>query len=194
MINPINNAGLFLIQTLFDLYIFIVMVRIVLQWIHADFHNPIFDVIAKLTNPPLQPIKRVIPLFHGVDTAAIILLAGLEIIKLLLLIWFQTGAMPSLIGLLILAFAELLNQLINIFFYAILASAILSWLSSLTHSPLTEILYRITEPLLRPVRRIIPHIGGIDISPIPVLIGLKLLVLIIVTPLVQIGATLAIGS
>jgi len=194
MFSSFNMAGLFLIQSLFDLYIFIVLMRIVLQWIHADFHNPIFDMIAKLTNPPLRPLQRIVPLLHGVDAAAIILLVSLEIIKLLLLVWLQIGAIPAFSGLLVLSFAELLNQLINIFFYAILAFAILSWLTPLSHSPLIEILYRITDPLIRPMRRIIPPIGGVDISPVPVLIGLKLLTMLIVHPLAQIGATLALGA
>lgn len=194
MINPLNNAGLFLIKSLFDLYIFIVMLRIVLQWVHADFANPVFAVVAKLTNPPLKPIRRIIPTLHGMDIAAIVLLLILEIIKLALLVWLQVDAIPTLGGLAVLAFAELLNQLINIFFFAILALAILSWLSPLAHGPLIEILYHVCEPLLRPVRRVLPPLAGFDLSPLPVLIILKLLTHLIVQPLGQIGVRLALGG
>jgi len=192
--DPLSNAGLFLIKSLFDLYIFIVMLRIVLQWVHADFNNPIFGLVIRLTNAPLKPIRRIIPTLHGVDIAAVVLLLFLEVFKLAVLVWLQVNAVPTLGGLVVLAFAELLNQLINIFFFAILASAILSWLSPLAHGPLIEVLYRVCEPLLRPVRRILPPIAGFDLSPIPVLIILKLLTVLIVDPLSQIGINLALGS
>jgi YggT family protein len=193
MPNPFNNAGLFLIQAIFDLYIFVVMLRIVMQWVHADFANPLFQVVAKLTNHPLKPIRRIIPVVAGIDVAAIVLLLILEVIKWYLLIWLQANSIPAFSGLIILAFAELLGQLLNIFFYAILIMAILSWLNPLAHGPLMEVLYRITEPLMRPIRRIIPPIAGLDLSPIPVLIGLKLLSIVVVQPLIQIGAELALG-
>lgn len=194
MNNIFNNAGLFLVQSIFDLYIFIVMVRIVLQWVNADFRNPLFATIGKLTTLPLSFLRRFIHTVHGIDIAAIVLLLLLEVIKIALLVWMQTGGIPKFAGLLILSFAELLNQLINIFFYAIIALAVLSWLNPLAHSPLIEVLYRLTEPLMRPVRRVIPSIGGLDISPIPVLIVLKLLAIMIVQPLGGIGFALAMGS
>lgn len=189
-----NNAGLFLLQSIFDLYIFIVMLRIILQWVGADYANPLFQLAARLTNPPLKPIRRLIPTLHGIDIAAIVLLLVLEIIKLTILIWLQIYAIPRIGGLGVLAFAELLNQLINIFFYAILGLAILSWFSPLAHNPVIDVLYRISEPLMRPIRRVLPPIAGFDLSPIPVLIILKLLAIVIVQPLVQIGVALALGS
>ena len=108
--------------------------------------------------------------------------------------WLQIHAIPTFTGLVVLAFAELLNQLINIFFFAILALAILSWLSPLTHGALVEVVYRVCEPLLRPVRRVLPTIAGFDLSPIPILIILKLITLLVVQPLGQIGVTLALGG
>jgi YggT family protein len=194
MINPFDNAGLFLVQSVFDMYIFIVMLRIVLQWVHADLRNPLFAFIAKLTTPPLKPFRRFIPSLQGIDLAAIVFLLLLEVIKIALLVWLQVGLVPKFGGLIILSFAEILNQIINIFFYAIIALAILSWLNPLAHSPLIDVLLRVTEPIMRPVRRIIPNLGGLDISPIPVLIGLKLLAILIVQPLIGIGATLAMGN
>jgi len=191
--NILDNAGLFLISSLFDLYIFIVMLRIMLQWVSTDFTNPVFQFVVRVTNLPLSPVRRIIPTVHGVDFAAITLLVLLEVIKLFILIWVQINAMPTLGGLVVLAFAEILNQLINIFFYAILALAILSWLSPLAHSPIIDMLHRLSDPLLRPVQRALPPIAGFDLSPIPVLIILKLLTIIIVVPLMRIGMALALG-
>ncbi|MCH9637606.1 hypothetical protein A1D18_05105 [Candidatus Rickettsiella isopodorum] len=193
MLNSFSTAGMFLLQSIFDLYIFILLLRIVLQWVNTDSHNPLFVLIAKLTNPPLRPICRVIPSLHGIDLAAILLLLGLEMIKIALLVWLQVNATPHLIGLVVLGFAELLHQLINIFFYAIIALTILSWVSPLAHGPLIEILVRVSEPLIRPVRGILPSISGLDFSPLILIIGLKLLTILLVQPLTQIGASLALG-
>ncbi|MES2141370.1 MAG: YggT family protein [Pseudomonadota bacterium] len=194
MLNPFNNAGLFLIQSIFSLYIFILLLRVVLQWVHTNSHNPLFILVAKLTNPPLKPICRVIPSFHGIDLAAILLLLGLEAIKIAFLVWLQVNATPHLGGLFVIAFAELLNQLINIFFYSTLAITILSWVSPLASGPLIEILVRISEPLIRPIRGILPNFSGFDFSPLVLIIGLKLLTILLVQPLAQIGASLALGN
>ena len=192
MTNPFDDAGLFLIKSVFDLYIFVVMLRVILQWVNTEFNNPLLLLIAKLTNPPLKPICRLIPSLRGIDLPAIVLLLTLQMIKFILVIWLKVNVFPSFMGLLILAFAELLDQLINIFFYSILGLGILSWLSPLAHGPLIEILYRISEPLMRPIRRVIPPISGFDLSPIPALIGLKLLTIVIVVPLVEIGTRVAL--
>lgn len=192
--NMLDNAGLFLISSLFDIYIFILLLRIMLQWVNADFSNPVFQFVVKLTNLPLSPLRRLIHTVHGIDFAAISLLVLLEVIKLFIMVWLQISAVPTLGGLVVLAFAELLNQVINIFFYTLLALAILSWLSPLAHSPIIDVLHRLSDPLLRPIQRVLPPIGGFDLSPIPVLIILKLITLMVVLPLIRIGITLALGN
>lgn len=193
MLNSFSNAGIFLVQSIFDLYIFILLLRVILQWVNIDSYNPIFVLVAKLTNPPLRPICRVIPNLYGIDFAAIILLLGLEMLKGAFLFSIQIHAMPHLLGLVVLAFAELLNQLINIFFYAVIALTILSWISPLVHSPLIEILVRICEPLIKPIRGLLPSISGLDFSPLILIVSLKLLTMLLVQPLAQIGASLAFG-
>ena len=193
MLNSFSNAAIFLIQSIFDLYIFILLLRVVLQWVNTDSHNPLFILVARLTNPPLRPICRMIPSLHGIDFAAILLLLGLEMLKIAFLVWLQVNTTPHFIGLIVLAFSELLNQLINIFFYAVIALTILSWISPLAHGPLVEILVRVSEPLIKPIRGILPSISGIDFSPLILIVGLKLLTILLVQPLAQIGASLALG-
>lgn len=193
MLNSFSNAAIFLIQSIFDLYIFILLLRVVLQWVNTDSHNPLFILVARLTNPPLRPICRMIPSLHGIDFAAILLLLGLEMLKIAFLVWLQVNTTPHFIGLIVLAFAELLNQLINIFFYAVIALTILSWVSPLAHGPLVEILVRVSEPLIKPIRGILPSISGLDFSPLILIVGLKLLTILLVQPLAQIGASLALG-
>lgn len=193
MLNSFSNAGIFLAQSIFNLYIFILLLRVILQWVNIDSYNPVFVLVAKLTNPPLRPICRVIPNLYGIDFAAIILLLGLEMLKGAFLFSIQIHAMPHLLGLVVLAFAELLNQLINIFFYAVIALTILSWISPLVHSPLIEILVLICEPLIKPIRGLLPSISGLDFSPLILIVSLKLLTMLLVQPLAQIGASLAFG-
>lgn len=193
MLNSFSNAGIFLIQSIFDLYIFILLLRVVLQWVNTDSHNPLFILVARLTNLPLRPICRMIPSLHGIDFAAIILLLGLEMLKIAFLVWLQVNTTPHFIGLIVLAFAELLNQLINIFFYAVIALTILSWISPLAHGPLVEILVRVSEPLIKPIRGVLPSISGLDFSPLILIVGLKLLTILLVQPLAQIGASLSLG-
>lgn len=192
MISALNEAGLFLTQVVFDLYIFIVMLRILLQWVNVDFHSPIFQAIARLTDPPLQPLRRLIPVYHGIDIAAIVFLSLLQLAKLILLAWLQAVAVPHIVGLLVWSFADLFGQLMNIFFYAILILIILSWLNPLAHGSLLLILHRLTEPLLSLARRYVPSISGLDLSPVVILIGIKLIEILLVKPLLQVGMTLTL--
>jgi len=103
MINPFENAGLFLVETLFDLYILIVMLRVILQWLGAHFNNPVIQFILKLTNPVVTPLRRILPPFKGLDLASLLVLIILEFIKLYLIILLKTGALAGILGILIIA-------------------------------------------------------------------------------------------
>lgn len=194
MHNPLNNAGLFLIGTFFDLYIFVVLLRLIMQWVQVSFYNPVAQFVFKLTEPVIKPIKQLCPKTRFVDIPLVSLLIVLEMLKILVLVFIQAGSFPHFGGLLIWAFADMLSSLVNVFFYAILIMILMSWLNPNANSPVTEVLYRITEPLMLPARRYIPAIGGLDISPIPVLIALQLIVILLVTPLARIGMTLALAG
>lgn len=191
--NALDNAGIFLIQTIFDLYIMVVMLRILLQWLRADYYNPVCQLILKLTDPVANPLKSFLPGVRGIDLGLIALLIGLELIKLVLVSLLGYGALPNIIGLLVLSLAELCLSLINVFFYAMIAVIILSWVSPGNRHPIIDLLHLITDPIVQPVRRIMPPIGGFDLSAIPVLIGLKLLEIILISPLFQAGLRLAMG-
>lgn len=191
---PLANGALFLIQSIFDVYLFMMMLRVIFQWVHADFRNPLVQFIAKLTTPPLRLIRKAIPFFRGVDIGAIIILILLELIKFILVILLGAGKFPAIGGLVVLAFAELLHQMISIFFYSTFIFVILSWFAPMINPALMQVLYQITEPLMRPARRIIPPIAGLDLSPIPVLILLKLIQIMVTQPLLMIGYGMAVRS
>jgi YggT family protein len=191
--NPyLSNAGVFLVNTVFGLYILAVMLRLLLGWVRADFYNPVSRFIVTITNPVLVPLRRMIPSMGGVDLAAVMLVLGLQVIKLVL-IGLMTGTRLSVGGILVLSLAELLGILLNIFIISIIIQAVLSWIAPGTYHPLSTLLYQLNEPLLRPARSIIPPISGLDLSPLVVIVGIQLAKMLVVTPLTDIGWNIATG-
>lgn len=192
MLEPLNQAGMFLINLIFGAYIFLVLIRVVLQWMGSNFYNPISQLIIRATQMPLSHLQRVIPSYAGIDIAGISWLLILTMLKLLLLIALSAMVMPHFGGLLIWAFADLFAQGINIFFYATVLSAIMSWFNPAAYSPILEMVYSLTEPLLRPVRRWLPPLGGFDLTPVVVLAGLQMATILLAEPLIVIGKRLAL--
>jgi len=187
-----GNAGIFLIQTLFGLYAGAVMLRFLLAMVRADFYNPVSQFLVKVTNPPLLPLRRIIPGVMGIDMASVVLLIVLEATKLLLIAAVQGFGIHPL-GLLVLTLAELLTLLINIYFFTILIQVILSWVSPGNYNPAVALLHSLNEPLLGRARRILPPISGFDLSPILVLVGLQLLEMLLVAPIQDLGRGLIAG-
>lgn len=183
-------SAVFLINTVFGLYLFAVMLRLLLQWARADFYNPISQFLVKVTNPPLRPLRRIIPGWGGIDFASIFLLVVLQMLEIFLANMVLGRVMP-VSGLFITSVAELLNLLLNIFLIAILVQVVMSWISPTTYNPATVLLHRLTEPVLAPARRIIPPISGIDLSPLVVLVVFQLIKFLLIAPLVDIGHRMA---
>ena len=177
------SAYAFLIETLFGLYLLAIMLRFLLQLARADFYNDLVQFLVKVTNPPLRPLRRFIPGLMGLDLAAIVLMLILKTIELLLL-----GVKPSG-NLVLLAGAELIWLAINIFLIAIIIRVILSWFNFLGPHPLVNLLYQLTEPVLEPIRRLLPAMSGLDLSPL-----LASIALIFLSKLVQdLLAVLGVG-
>ncbi|MEE4376686.1 MAG: YggT family protein [Candidatus Competibacteraceae bacterium] len=172
------TAALFLIQTLFGFYILAVLLRFLLQWVRADFYNPLVQFLVKLTNPPLIPLRRIIPGFMGLDIAAVVLMIGLKIAELLLVL-SVLGQNLDFVNLILLAIIELAYLLINIYIWAVIIQAILSWVNIDYRHPAISLLYQLTAPVLRPVQRLLPPMSGLDLSPMVVIIALIFLRLLI---------------
>jgi YggT family protein len=184
-----SNAGVFLVQTLFGFYILTVMLRFLLQWARANFYNPLVQFLVTLTNPTLLPLRRFIPGFMGLDMAAVVLMLALQGLELFL-VFYLKGHMPNLAGLTVLAAAELLSLLVNVFFWAIIIRVILSWVNPDPRHPAVGLLNELTEPIMRPAQRLLPPISGLDLSPILVLIALQLLNMLLIYPLRDFGVSL----
>jgi len=189
----LSNAGVFLIKTLFGIYEIIILLRFLMQMVRADFYNPISQFVVKATSLPLKPLRRLIPGAAGMDMASLVLLLVVIIVELLLLSLVSTLPMPSAFGLVALALVELLKLTINVFLFSVIILAILSWVSPGGYNPVANLLFQITAPLMRPARRMLPPMGGLDLSPMLVIIALYLLILLLVDPLQNWAGHLAYG-
>lgn len=186
----LSSAAGLIIETIFGIYIMIVLIRLLLQIVRADFYNPICQFIVKATNPPLKPLRRIIPGFAGIDFASIFLLLALQMLKLFL-ITLAAGVSLALPGLAVISLSELVSMVLNVYMVSIMIQIILSWVGPGTHNPLTGILHALNEPVMRPARRILPPMSGIDLSPILVFLAIGLLKILMVQPLLNLGRSLA---
>lgn len=190
--NPyLTNAGEYLISLIFELYILAVLLRLLLQTVRADFYNPVSQFLITITNPPLRYLRRWIPGYKGIDWPSIVLLLVLKAAELLLIALLKTGNIPAITGLLILIITHLLKLVIWVYLVIIILQAITSWVNPGAYNPMTVLMYQLTDPLLRPLRRFIPPAGGLDWTPFIILILLNLLLMILIAPLQDLGNLLA---
>ena len=185
-----GNAGLFLVNTLFGIYIVAVLLRVLLQLVRADFYNPICQVLVRVTNPLVIPLRRVIPPVGQLDMAAVVLAYVLKMVQLWLAgtIVGQTVNFPAM---LVFALAASLQTLITIFTVTIIAQVILSWVNPVGQSPVTELLRQLNAPLVNPVRRHVPALGGLDLSPLIVMLILQLAGMLLVAPIFDLARHVA---
>jgi len=176
----LSQAGTFLIQVVFGFYILAVLLRLLLQLVRADFYNPISQLLVALTNPPLVPLRRVIPGLYGIDFASVLLLIALKSLELFLSFALRGRYLPGGTFIL-LAISELLTLTCYVFLIGIIVRVLMSWFAPYgsRHNPAAELLYSLTEPVMRPARRVIPTMGGLDLSPIVVLVILQLAIMFI---------------
>jgi YggT family protein len=170
---------LFIIEVLFGLYMAIVALRIVMQWAHWEYHNPLVQLIIRATQMPVKFLRRFIPPLGRWDTATIVLLFALAILKLFLIALLQ----PSLFNLVVvlrLALADIFSLFITLFSASIIIQVILSWVQPHnSDNPITPLISRMNTPLLRPIRQRLPAMSGLDLSPLIVLLGLQLLAMLV---------------
>ncbi len=174
MPSNVDNATLFLVNTLFSLYAYTLILRILLQWVRADFYNPLAQFIWKVTNPPTAALRKVIPRYRQLDIPALLI----TIVVVLLNVVVDLAILNVSAGVLAVLWISLLKLLvltINLLTFSILVQAVMSWFGASMHSPAASLLWNINEPLLRPARRLIPPIGGLDLSPLLVIIVLQVL-------------------
>ncbi len=173
-----TGALIYLISTLTDLYVTAILLRLLLQWVKADFYNPLSQFLVKITNPVLVPARRLIPSIGRLDTASVVVMLLLELLQLVLI---------NLLGktefgfqfLFLFAVQKLLIALLLTYFVLIIARVIVSWIAKQSQHPLIPLIYQLTEPVLRPISKLLPPMGGVDLSALFALIALRALLLLL---------------
>ncbi len=166
-----ENPFIFLIDTLFSIYIAIMLLRFILQQVGADFYNPVSQFVVKATQPLVKVTRSFIPSIKKIDTATLVLVLALIIIKLLIL-FSIAGIQFSGPQILLKALYDLISLTFDIFIIALFIQAILSWINPDPYHPISTLLRNLTSPVLSPIQKFVPPVGGIDLSTIVALIGL----------------------
>jgi len=165
------SALVFIVNAVTSLYLLVLLLRFWLPWLGADFRNPLAQGILKLTSPVVVPLRRIVPSFGRLDSATVLLAFVVQYLALLLVLLI-IGASATFSTIAISVVAKLALLSLNLFMFAIFVRIILSWVAPGQYNPAAAIITTLTEPILRPVRRVIPPMGGFDISPIFVIIAL----------------------
>ena len=178
----VQDALSVVIEVLVGLYLIAVILRFLFQLFRVDFHNPISQTIVKVTNPPLRILRRFIPGLYGIDIASIVLILIVGFIKLFLLTSIA-GLKIAPAAILVLSVAEILNIICWTLLIVIIVRAILSWVAPRSYHPAIRIMDGLSEPLLAPFRKLLPNMGGLDLSPIFAILAINLVQRLLVNPL-----------
>ncbi|CAI2799899.1 MULTISPECIES: YggT family protein [Pseudomonas] len=179
----LNTAAVYVLQTLGSLYLLIVLMRFVLQLVRANFYNPLCQFIVKATQPLLKPLRRIIPSLFGLDMSSLVLAILVQLALMALTLLLTYGTTGNFVQLLIWAIIGVTALFLKIFFFALIISVILSWVAPGSHNPGAELVNQICEPALAPFRKLLPNLGGLDISPILAFMVLKLLDMLVINNL-----------
>lgn len=170
-----QNALVFILRTLFDLYILTFAMRLLLQWAAVDKRNPLVQFILRVTNPLVIPLRRLLPAVGRIDTATVVVLVGLQVLATALVVRIGCVGEPEALAVLALAVLNVVRLALSIFTWSIIIYVVLSWVSPGGYNPGAALVAAIVEPLLAPFRRLIPAIGGLDLSPLFALIAIQAL-------------------
>ena len=172
----LNTAAIYVLQTLGSLYLLIVLLRFILQLVRADFYNPLSQFTVKATQPLLKPLRRFIPSIAGLDTASLVLAVLVQLLLMVVTLSLMGFNPISVIPqLLVWSLIGVTSLFFKVFFFALIVSVILSWVAPGSHNPGAHLVNQLCEPLLAPFRKLLPNLGGLDISPIFAFIALNLL-------------------
>jgi YggT family protein len=161
----------FLIDFVFNIYLMVVLLRLWLQFARADFYNPFSQFVVKATQPIVAPMRRILPSIGRLDTATFVLaliVAGLKIVTLNVVLG---GSGLNIMSVVILSFVIVIKEILTLVMYVLILRAIMSWVSQ-GNNPMEFVLSQLTEPMLAPIRRRMPEMGGLDLSMMVVILML----------------------
>ncbi|TSA19727.1 MAG: YggT family protein [Betaproteobacteria bacterium] len=174
----------FLVRTLLGLLATAFWLRFYLQWSRVPFHHPFAQFIVRVTNFAVKPLRRVVPGLFGMDWSSLLPFLLLEFVSVSLIALLDgyplaVATSDAWLGLLLLGLSSALGLILQTFVVLIIVQAVLSWVSSV--SPASALFHALTAPILNPLRRIVPNIAGVDLSPLVAFILIQLVMMMPVT-------------
>ncbi|GLX12145.1 hypothetical protein Pstr01_03840 [Pseudomonas straminea] len=176
----LNTAAVYILQTIGSFYLLIVLLRFILQLVRADFYNPLSQFIVRATHPILKPLRRIIPSLGGLDLASLVLALIVQFVLMALTLMLMGVGIGDPLLILVWSIIGVTALLLKVFFFALIISVILSWVAQGTHNPAALLVNQICEPLLMPIRRVLPNLGGLDLSPIVAFLILNLIDMLVI--------------
>lgn len=186
----LGDPLIFIVDFILGMIVLIFMLRLLFQLVRADYNNPISQFIVTVTAPVLRPLRRIIPGWAGIDWSSVVAICAIQALAVLILVFLQQGMNVNFTAadIVFTTLFKLVSLLFNIYIFSIFIIVILSWVAPGTYNPIAALLYSLTEPLMRPARRIIPPIGGLDLSPMVVLLVLYVLQMIVLRLIATLAA------
>lgn len=181
--SPLNNAGMLLISSLGSMVLLVFMLRFLLQLVRADFYNPISQFIVKFTAPILVPVRRIIPSYNSFDLASLLLAYVVQVAIIALIFWTTSQPQMPWANFLLWAPLGLLSLLLNIYFWGLIIIVVASWIAPNSYNPALILINQIMEPAIRPIRSMMPDLGGIDLSPIILFLGIRMAEILVIAPI-----------
>lgn len=182
----VTGALLFLVTTLMDLYIYVFVVRFLMQWARADFKNPLAQALVQISDPLVRPARRVIPGWGGIDIATLVVILILQITAVVIVTTLASGfnyvTGIGLISVLTMAALRFFHAFLNVILFFVFIRVILSWVAPGLYNPIVSIIYSVTEPVMAPFRRLLPPLGGLDLSPLFLLLSISAIKILIPAP------------
>jgi YggT family protein len=180
--NYMTDPIIFLIDTLLSLYIMAVLLRFLLQWCGADFYNPISQFLVKITHPPLRIMRRFVPAIGKIDSSSLVLMMSLQMLTDFSILLLK-GVSINIGALVILSMTQLITLLLNVLVFSVFARALLSWMNPGAFYAAASIVEALSNPILNLCRKMIPNLGGIDLSPLAALVLLQMAKMVVLPPL-----------
>ncbi|MEX0618258.1 MAG: YggT family protein [Pseudohongiellaceae bacterium] len=175
----VTQTGGTIFNVMAGLYLLAVLLRFLLQVAKADFYNPVSQAVVRVTNPLVQPLRKIIPGFRGIDFSSLILALLVEAVAICVLAIIYYNTLPTPGQIITWSVVGVLKFTLDIYTYAILASIIMSFVMMFSGStnphPILRLIWQLTEPVMAPFRRILPPMGGLDFSPILVFLAIGVL-------------------
>lgn len=190
--NAMGNVGHLLVSTLGTLLLLAILLRFLLQLSRADFYNPITQMVVRITDPGVQLFRRFIPGYRGLDLASLALAVVVQCVAIYLLIYLAGYPRPGFGLVFTWGLAGILNFILNIYFWALLISIVSSFLAPFSTHPALVLVRQLVEPVMAPFRRLLPSMGGLDLSPIFVFLAIQIIRIMLILP-VQANPAFVLG-